>query len=376
VITQYGVFAYELTAEGEPRFMLITSRSTRRWVIPRGNPIRGLAAHESAAQEAFEEAGLGGYVFPEEVGAYQYGKRRRSGRVDLAQVHVFPLNVTGQSSHFPERDQRETRWFTREEAIDAVDEDSLKSLIAAFQVPADPGGGILTQPRTTASAFWRHLYAAPLGALALLAAIWAVMFATGGAGSQFDPPLLALFYAGDHPPLAAVARVITQFGGWAWLTLFSAAIALGLCFKGEYRRALLYLLIVVSGRLLVDAQKILSARDRPEQEHLDTVHSLSFPSAHSANSAMVYFAAALLLLPLLRRKRMRRLLLTFAALLTLAIGFTRMILGVHWPSDVAGGWSFGLLWTLLLLRLVRLPGTPGRPPSLNSQRRAKDEQRE
>ncbi|HEV2080207.1 MAG TPA: phosphatase PAP2 family protein [Allosphingosinicella sp.] len=374
MITQYGVLAYELTAEGEPRFMLITSRSTRRWVIPRGNPIEGLAPHESAAQEAYEEAGLGGHVFPKEVGTYQYGKRRRRGRVDPAQVHVFPLHVTGQSRDFPERDQRETRWFTREEAVEAVDEDSLKSLITAFQVPADAAGAILTRPRSTAPASRPHLYPAPMGALALLAAIWAAMFATGGAGSQFDPPLLALFYAGDNPPLAAVARVITQFGGWAWLTLFSAAFALGLCFKGQFRRALLFLLIVVSGRLLVDAQKILSARDRPEQEHLDTVHSLSFPSGHSANSAIVYLAAAMLLLPLLRRTRMRRLLLSLAVLLTLAIGFTRMILGVHWPSDVAGGWAFGLLWTLLLLRLVRLPGTHARPASLKERRRAKDEQ--
>lgn len=134
MLTQYGVLPYYLTHEGELRFLLITSRDTGRWVIPRGNPIRGLSPCQSAAQEAFEEAGLTGLVGQDEIGAYEYEKRRKRGSVP-ARVHVFPLQVTVQSGTWPERHQRDTRWFTREEAAAAVDEPELKSLLIAFDPP-------------------------------------------------------------------------------------------------------------------------------------------------------------------------------------------------------------------------------------------------
>lgn len=135
MIRQYGVLAYDVTEEGDPRFLLITSRSSKRWVIPRGNPIPGLSPAQSAAQEAYEEAGLTGLVSPEEIGAYRYRKRRGNGSSVLANVHVFPLRTTVQSGRWPERHQRETRWFTQEEAADAVDEPGLKDLIRAFTPP-------------------------------------------------------------------------------------------------------------------------------------------------------------------------------------------------------------------------------------------------
>lgn len=360
MITQYGVLAYDLTEDGAPRFMLITSRSTKRWVVPRGNPIKGLTPYESAAQEAYEEAGLAGYISPEEIGAYRYGKRRRNNSVQPAEVHVFPLYVTAQSRHFPERHQRETRWFTREAAVEVVEEESLRSLIAAFQPPAEPATGILMQARTIAPPFWGRQSAVLTAVLALLAAVWAAMALTGGTGSSYDPPLLAWFYANDNLTLAVAARVVTQLGGWILLSLFSAAFALWLFFKGERRNALCFLAIVVSGRLLVDAQKILSARGRPEQDHLVIVQSLSFPSGHSANSVVTYMTMALLLAPLLKTDWSRRALFVAAALLCLAIGFSRMILGVHWPSDVLGGWSFGLFWTFALARFAERSGTPSR----------------
>lgn len=138
MITQYGVLAYETGEDGEPRFLLITSRTTRRWIIPRGNPIRGLSPSQSAAQEAHEEAGLTGYVGSEELGSYPYLKHRRNGSSDPARVHVFPLSSPVQSRDWPERDERETRWFTRSEAVEAVEEEELKALIRSF-APAEAG---------------------------------------------------------------------------------------------------------------------------------------------------------------------------------------------------------------------------------------------
>ena len=147
MIRQYGVLAYDIDGD-EPRFLLITSRRTRRWVIPRGNPIRGLSASETAAQEAHEEAGLIGVIGKMEIGTYLYRKWRRDGSSVMARVHVFPLRATLQSGRWRERDQREWRWFTRAEAAAAVEEPELKDLILAFVPPPESAGMFQGTPPT------------------------------------------------------------------------------------------------------------------------------------------------------------------------------------------------------------------------------------
>lgn len=135
MITQYGAIAYRFAEEGELLILLVTSRETRRWVIPRGNPVPGLTAGASAAQEAHEEAGVEGEVSAQPLGAYRYGKRRRDGCVP-AEVLVFPLRVTRALEDWPERHERERRWFTRAEAAAAVDEPDLAALLSSFDPPA------------------------------------------------------------------------------------------------------------------------------------------------------------------------------------------------------------------------------------------------
>jgi 8-oxo-dGTP pyrophosphatase MutT (NUDIX family) len=135
MIRQYGALSYDVPADGEPRFLLITSRTSRRWIIPRGNPIRKLSPAQSAAQEAYEEAGITGLISPAEIGSYRYIKRRPNGTEVLANVHVFAMLTTKQSAHWPERDQRDWKWFSRLEAVEAVDEPELKQLIGSFTPP-------------------------------------------------------------------------------------------------------------------------------------------------------------------------------------------------------------------------------------------------
>lgn len=135
MIRQYGVLAYDIPDDGEPRFLLITSRTTKRWIIPRGNPVPGLSPAQSAAHEAYEEAGLTGLVSPDEIGTYRYEKRRRNGTSVEANVHVFPLRTTIQSGKWPERHERQTQWFTRDEAVEVVEEPGLKDLIMGFTPP-------------------------------------------------------------------------------------------------------------------------------------------------------------------------------------------------------------------------------------------------
>jgi predicted phosphate transport protein (TIGR00153 family) len=122
------------------RVMLITSRETQRWVIPKGNPIKGLRAHEAAAQEAYEEAGVEGIPCPTVVGAYTYTKRRKTGVARSITVDVFPFSVTGQAEEWPEQDERTTAWFTLPNAAAAVDEPELKGIIARFREPPPAPG--------------------------------------------------------------------------------------------------------------------------------------------------------------------------------------------------------------------------------------------
>ena len=122
MLIQYGVVPVRTGPRGGVEVLLITSRDTRRWVGPRGNPIRGKSATESAAQEAFEEAGITGRIKPEAIGLYSYAKRRRFRGDVPAQVQLFRMIVEAEGEEWPEKSQRERRWFPADEAAAAVAE--------------------------------------------------------------------------------------------------------------------------------------------------------------------------------------------------------------------------------------------------------------
>ena len=135
IIRQIAVLPYRTDANGAVEVMLITSRETRRWVLPKGNRVKGLKSHEAATHEAFEEAGLMGIACPYAIGSYQYRKYRRNGAWRDATVDLFPFSVTRQLDEWPERDERELRWFSTADAAAAVDEPDLKLILARFQPP-------------------------------------------------------------------------------------------------------------------------------------------------------------------------------------------------------------------------------------------------
>jgi len=113
--------------------LLITSRETRRWVIPKGWPIKGKSSAKSAAREAFEEAGVRGKLKKKPVGAYAYDKRLKNGRLQRVRVTVFALEVQEEADVFPEAAQREKQWSAPEDAARAVDEPELMVLLATFK---------------------------------------------------------------------------------------------------------------------------------------------------------------------------------------------------------------------------------------------------
>ena len=112
--------------------LLLTSRETRRWVIPKGWPMKGLPPHSAAACEAVEEAGVFGRVSKKPIGKFDYIKRLTNGAPLHCTVEVFPLKVAKQLTHWPEQKERTVHWFAPQEASELVDEPDLRALILAF----------------------------------------------------------------------------------------------------------------------------------------------------------------------------------------------------------------------------------------------------
>jgi undecaprenyl-diphosphatase len=188
---------------------------------------------------------------------------------------------------------------------------------------------------------WRFI-----AATVTLAAIWLAML-MWGTGS-LDRQVYEILYAGNRPVLLAIARVFTALGEPTVLISACVACALWLWYAGLGRLGLVLLLIALIGRGLGEAQKYWVARVRPDLEpHLVVVKTQSFPSGHATSSMIFYLALAL---ALFAHTRWNRLVAAGAILLSLLIGTSRVMLGVHWPSDVVGGWAFGMLWVLLTLR--------------------------
>ena len=128
---QYAALAYRVAPDLE--VLLVSSRETGRWVIPKGWPMKGLKPHAAAALEAFEEAGVKGTISKTPIGTYNYDKRLSDGDVITCTVEVFPMPVDLELAQWPEREQRTRQWFSPTAAAEAVEEDALKTLIGKFK---------------------------------------------------------------------------------------------------------------------------------------------------------------------------------------------------------------------------------------------------
>jgi len=132
---QYGALCWR-TGQTGPEVLLITSRETGRWVIPKGWPIKGLAPPETAAREAWEEAGVQTASLGACLGGYGYDKvLGRGGPEETAKpcrVQVYALEVAALTPDFPERDERDRLWCSATEAAALVDEPELGGIIASF----------------------------------------------------------------------------------------------------------------------------------------------------------------------------------------------------------------------------------------------------
>ena len=185
-----------------------------------------------------------------------------------------------------------------------------------------------------------------IAATAMLA-LWLLMMVSGT--GPLDRTLLEALYAAHRPALRSFALFVTFFGEWQVVIVVGVITAGWLLYRGKMRSALLLIGITFLGRGLIQLQKVGIHRLRPEDtEHLVPVKSLSFPSAHAGNSMILLLSVALIAVP----PQHRRWTVPAALLGTFIVGISRPMLGVHWPSDVIGGWSFGAAWVLTMVAVA------------------------
>lgn len=120
--------------DGETVVLLVTSRETGRWVLPKGWAEKNLSGAELAAKEAFEEAGIVGDMLPKPIGAYHYAKLLSQGKAVQCRVEVFLLHVTELLDTWPEMRQRRREWFTLSQAAMVVAEGELVTLLLRLGV--------------------------------------------------------------------------------------------------------------------------------------------------------------------------------------------------------------------------------------------------
>jgi len=184
------------------------------------------------------------------------------------------------------------------------------------------------------SIFYRPIFALFLILVFVLAAL------IGGPGIGPEPALMIMVAESraDWPPITRAAALLTKLGGAPVTLGITAAAALWLLLRRAPGPALLLAVTVVSERWLVDGLKLWIGRPRPPLDPV-LIHSLAYPSGHSANSMTAFLATTLIASP----PAYRRTAAIAALIVAIIVGLTRVWLGVHWPSDVIGGWTLGLL---------------------------------
>lgn len=148
--------------------------------------------------------------------------------------------------------------------------------------------------------------------------------------------------------LQEMGRDITALGGTLVTTLVTLAAAGFLALQGKRRAAVFVTVAIFSGVIL--GWLLKSGFDRPRPDlvpHGSIVSSSSFPSGHSMTAAIVYLTLAAVLIRVQTRRPLQLYLLSLALLITIAVGVSRVYLGVHWPSDVLAGWTAGAAWAVL-----------------------------
>ena len=173
-----------------------------------------------------------------------------------------------------------------------------------------------------------------------------------------------------------MGRDFTALGGMTVLTLLTVAIVGYLLFERK-RHMALFLAITVGGGILVSSLlKYSFSRPRPDLvPHGSYVYTSSFPSGHSMMATITYLTLAAVLARAHRRRRVKIYLIAFGIFLTIAVGVSRVYLGVHWPTDVLAGWTAGTVWAISCWLIARWLQRRGQiePPGMESEADSEEE---
>ena len=189
---------------------------------------------------------------------------------------------------------------------------------------------------------------------------------------NFDETLLLMLRVPGDPSrllgpnwLQETALEVTAIGGYPLIMLTLAVVSGFFIITKRYGAAVYVVLSVGSGALLSQTLKQYYARPRPDLvDHLDAVHTASFPSGHALVTTVAYLTLAAIVIGYLETRRARAYVLGVAVLVAVMVGVSRVYLGVHWPSDVAAGWALGAAWasfTWLVVHMLQRRKNRGSP---------------
>ncbi|MDC0012817.1 NUDIX hydrolase [Octadecabacter sp.] len=128
--TQFAALCYRIK-DDKLQFCIVTSRRSKRWIVPKGWPMHGETPMDAAATEAFEEAGVRGKIYPRPIGVFSYYKVRSQDELPCMAV-VYPLKVKKILKRWPEDRERERKWVSRKKAAQMVDDPELSVIIQTF----------------------------------------------------------------------------------------------------------------------------------------------------------------------------------------------------------------------------------------------------
>tara|TARA_B110000977_G_scaffold190591_1_gene261577 strand:- start:3379 stop:3840 length:462 start_codon:yes stop_codon:yes gene_type:complete len=128
--TQFAALCYRIK-DDKLQFCIVTSRRSKRWIVPKGWPMHGETPMDAAATEAFEEAGVRGEIYPRPIGVFSYYKVRSQDELPCMAV-VYPLKVKKILKRWPEDRERERKWVSRKKAAQMVDDPELSVIIQTF----------------------------------------------------------------------------------------------------------------------------------------------------------------------------------------------------------------------------------------------------
>ena len=128
--TQFAALCYRIK-DDKLQFCIVTSRRSKRWIVPKGWPMHGETPMDAAATEAFEEAGVRGKIYPRPIGVFSYYKVRSQDELPCIAV-VYPLKVKKILKRWPEDRERERKWVSRKKAAQMVDDPELSVIIQTF----------------------------------------------------------------------------------------------------------------------------------------------------------------------------------------------------------------------------------------------------